>query len=163
MPLTGMSVDTLVLGDSSSVISTEAGLSTGLTAGVEEEGAKEWQVECGCPVTVVDTRVHKKHKGMKKEGCYQCISKLIDLGSNWQTFYAKYAATRVMVGLRDAFKKGTGSEPADKTVMTLYKCAMTYPNVQVRAFVHCKYGGVVLAEVERAHNELRHKDRIARE
>lgn len=151
-----MSIDTLNPEGKSLGNVDEAGVSAELTAGVEDEGAKEWGMECGCLITIVDPKIHAKHKGVKKEGCYQCISKMIGLEPDWKAYYAKYAGSRAMTGLRDAFKKGTGSDPSDKTVMTLYKCALAYPNVQVRAYVHCKYGGVVLEEVERAHYALQH-------
>lgn len=130
---------------------------TELTADGAECGAKEYSTSCTCPVTKVEASLHTKHKGVSRDGCYQCVSHLIELEQGWRKFYQKYADTRTMVGLRNAFKRDRGSMPSDKTVMILFKCALAYPNLQVRAFVHGKYGGGVLKEVERAHYELVHE------
>lgn len=137
--------------------------STELTADGAGGSAKECSASCSCPVTEVEISLHTKHKGVSRDGCYKCVSHLIELEQGWREFYQKYANTRTMVGLRSAFRKERGSLPSDKTVMILFKCALAYPNLQVRAFVHVKYGGGVLKEVERAHYVLVHEKHAARE
>lgn len=145
-----------VVGVHDDVETEDAGPSAESTASEEQIVALKFEQNCVCSPIVVDTKVHRKHEGLHRDNCHKCLEKILKLRVDWKEYYKKYANSATLVGLRRVWRMTKGKEPNDRTIMQLYTCALNYPSLMVRVYVHSKYGEEVLKEVECAHNDLAH-------